>query len=366
MRVARSPTRPRAAMRSQIPNALFLVALVLATPHARAQSDLLPDDTALIRVLDVGQGLSVVAALPGGYYVVFDAGDAVRGNPVLDGVREIVPAGEHIDLLILSHPDADHVNDALSLLDAYRHRVDRVVRTGFPEFAGSGWRTLDSTITARAEKEEFKEINLQHTELLPGATYRFGEAFVTFLAGVPEPPEAWGLTGRSERKNAVSIAARIAYRGGSVLIAGDAFGRKEGTTEDAESTERMMETPAATEHDLLAYAPVLPLASDVLVAAHHGADDGSSAEFIGAVDPTWVVFSAGERHGHPRQTTADRYIAAGVSPWHILRTDAENPSEDKEWRRDDWPRIPGAGGDVDIAISGGGHVFVRYRGPVRD
>ncbi|MEP0548107.1 MAG: hypothetical protein ABJF88_14320, partial [Rhodothermales bacterium] len=190
------------------------------------------------------------------------------------------------------------------------------------------------------------------------------ESFVTFLVGAPEPPPDWGLTSTSEQKNAVSLAARISYRGGSVLIAGDAFGRKVGTSESAESTERMMEPAAATERDMLAYAPVLPLASDVLVAAHHGADDGSSADFIGAVDPTWVVFSAGEDHAHPRQTTADRYIAAGVSPWRILRTDAEDEPEEKEWRRDDWPPIPRAGGDVDIAISGGGHVFVRYRSPI--
>lgn len=344
---------------------LVLAVFAIVAPASRAQSDL-PDDTALIRVLDVGQALSVVAALPGDYYVVFDAGDDVQGNPVLDGVREMIPDGEEIDLLVISHPDFDHLNNALSLLDAYRGRVRRVVRTGFTEGASKTWRALDSTITARAAAGEFKEINLQHTELPPGATYRYGDAFVTFLAGAPEPPPEWGLTSTSERKNSVSLVARISYRGGSVLIAGDAFGRKVGTSEAAESTERMMEAAAATEREMLVYAPVLPLASDVLVAAHHGADDGSSADFIGAVDPTWVVFSAGEGHAHPRQTTADRYIAAGVSPWHILRTDAEDEPEDKEWRRDDWPRIPGARGDVDIAISGSGHVFVRYRASVRD
>jgi beta-lactamase superfamily II metal-dependent hydrolase len=350
---------------------LWLAALAGTASQAHPA---LPDDTALIRVLDVGQALSVVAALPGDYYVVFDAGDDVRGNPVLAGVNEVVPDGEDIDLLVISHPDFDHLNNALSLLDAYRHRIRRVVRTGFPEGSGVRWRDLDSTITARAAAGEFVETNLQHTELPPGATYRYGESFVTFLAGAPEPPPEWGLTSTSERKNAVSLAARISYRGGSVLLAGDAFGRQEGTSETAESTERMMEPPAATEQAMLAFAPAVPLASDVLVAAHHGADDGSSAAFIGTVDPTWVVFSAGEGHGHPRQTTADRYIAAGVSPWRILRTDAEdpveNPTEGKEWQRGDWPRPPGGpfgdGGTVDIAIIGGGDVFVRYRGPVRD
>ena len=355
---SRSATRPWL-------RCVFAGLAIVCCAAADAQTAL-PEETALVRVLDVGQGLSVVAALPGDYYVVFDAGDKIRGNPVLAGVREIVPDDEDIDLLVLSHPDSDHVNDALSLLNAYRNRIRRIVRTGFPEGPGQGWLRLDSVITARAELGELVEVNLQHTELPPGATYRYGESFVTFLAGVPTPPNDWNLSSTSERKNAVSLAARLSYRGGSVLIAGDAFGRARGTAQTTETTEAMMEEAAASERDMLAFAPAVPLASDVLVASHHGADDASSAAFIGAVDPTWVVFSAGGGHGHPRQTTADRFIAAGVAPWRLLRTDADaSPDawEDKEWRRDDWPPRPNAGGDVDIAISDDGHVFVRYRNP---
>lgn len=357
-------------MRSRTLNVLLLTTLpvavlVLATPYARAQSDL-PDDAALIRVLDVGQGLSVVAALPGGYYVVFDAGDGAPGNPVLNGVREVIPPGEQIDLLVLSHPDADHINDAQSLLDAFT--VRRIVRTGFRgDHPSMLWKNLDSTITARAHAGEFIDLNLQRCELPPGSTYRYGDAFVTFLAGVSEPPDDWGLGG-GEGKNAVSIAMRLSYRGGSVLFTGDAFGRRDGTPDSRETSEAMMESAAATERGMLDFADVLPLASDVLIAPHHGADDGSSAAFIGAVDPRWVVFSAGTNanYRHPRQTTADRYIAAGVAPWRILRTDADEAPEAGEWSRDDWPPVPGAGGDIDISITERGHVFVRYRGAVRD
>lgn len=124
-----------------------------------------PNDAALLRVLDVGQALSVVGAFPGGHYVVFDAGDDVRGNPVLDGVREMVPDDEEIDLLVISHPDFDHLNDALSLLDAYRGRIRRIVRTGFAEDASQTWQRLDSTITARAAAGELVDVNLQRTEL---------------------------------------------------------------------------------------------------------------------------------------------------------------------------------------------------------
>ncbi|NIQ14291.1 MAG: hypothetical protein GTO02_07775, partial [Candidatus Dadabacteria bacterium] len=55
------------------------------------------------------------------------------------------------------------------------------------------------------------------------------------------------------------------------------------------------------------------LKSDVIIAPHHGADNGSSKCFIEAVDPTYVIFSAGHRHDHPRAVTAQRYIDHGVS-----------------------------------------------------
>ena len=111
---------------------------------------------------------------------------------------------------------------------------------------------------------------------------------------------------------------------------------------------------------------VIPIDSDVLVAAHHGADNGSSTEFINAVSPTTVIFSAGNRHGHPRETTANRYLAI-LAEDALFRTDRGGNETgnhgDTEWKQ---PPFDPDGDttrddDIDITISPSGDVTVAYR-----
>ena len=66
-------------------------------------------------------------------------------------------------------------------------------------------------------------------------------------------------------------------------------------------------------------AGVIDIDSDVLIAPHHGADNGSSTEFISAVSPDFVIFSAGHRHDHPSNVTAQRYITSGVNVANMFR-----------------------------------------------
>ena len=75
-----------------------------------------------------------------------------------------------------------------------------------------------------------------------------------------------------------------------------------------------------------------PIASDVLIAPHHGGDDGSSEDLINGVNARWVIFSAGHDNHHPLQVTADRYIGLGYTPQCLLRTDLgdDEPGND-EW-----------------------------------
>jgi competence protein ComEC len=51
------------------------------------------------------------------------------------------------------------------------------------------------------------------------------------------------------------------------------------------------------------------LASDVLLAPHHGSRSSSSYAFLKRVDPDFVVFSAGYRNsfGHPHDRVVTRY-----------------------------------------------------------
>jgi len=64
------------------------------------------------------------------------------------------------------------------------------------------------------------------------------------------------------------------------------------------------------------------LRSTVLLAPHHGGNGSSSPEFISAVAPRDVVFSAGYRNAfkHPRPEVLERY--ASSQPWRTDRQGA--------------------------------------------
>lgn len=106
----------------------------------------------------------------------------------------------------------------------------------------------------------------------------------------------------------------------------------------------------------------IPIDSDVLIAPHHGADNGSSMDFIRAVEPRYVVFSAGHSHDHPRRSTGERYLCYGIDPEDIFRTDRGDDEGPMEWNylrrhnhRDSW------GDDtVDILLKGTGEIEVAY------
>ena len=107
----------------------------------------------------------------------------------------------------------------------------------------------------------------------------------------------------------------------------------------------------------------VPVISDVLIAPHHGADNASSTCFSEAVQPTFVIFSAGHRYAHPRQAVAQRYLAHGVQEDHMFRTDRGDDEGDKEWavgRISGCKDKPGDD-DVEILIPAEGEPVVEYR-----
>lgn len=69
-----------------------------------------PNDV-YIRVVDAGAGLCTVTEVPGEHYMVYDGGHWTGSN-CLQAVRDIVDGGQ-IDLLIISHSDADHLGEAI-------------------------------------------------------------------------------------------------------------------------------------------------------------------------------------------------------------------------------------------------------------
>lgn len=313
-----------------------------------------PNSTAaelLIRVVDVGAGECVVVRIPGPHYIIYDAGNwEDRGKTAMDAIRKMIPAGSAIDLLMLSHTDSDHIAAVPDITAEYR--VQKIIHPTIPRTSET-WRKVIAAIQHERDQEGCVDVDLATSEFPTGASYRYGDAVVVLVAGFNEPPAAWGRLDDSERMNAGSIVMRLLYGGKSVLFAGDAVGRHIGDPP---------ESCIAMERHLVDSADVVPIDSDVLIAPHHGADNGSSLEFIRAVSPEYVIFPAGHKFSHPRQVTAARYLSAGVRATRMYRTDRGDDEGPLEWSRGGVPRNVDRRGDDDVVvgISDTGKIKVRY------
>jgi competence protein ComEC len=334
---------------------VFLIC-ILVSPSLFAQPG--PNDV-FVRVADTGAALCCVVRMPGNpyRYMIYDAGNYSGGGSLtFDKVQEIIPLGSNIELMVLSHSDSDHLGAVDEICDAYH--VRRVLRAGHQR-STSTWNDANDAIELEHDNDDCVDIELRYFEYPMGATYRFGDVFVTMVCGFHTPPANWGNLAQSERLNAGSIVVRLIYADRSILFGGDAVGRHTGDPVNA---------CIATEQFMIDNADIIPIDSDVLIAPHHGGDNVSSTAFIQAVTPEFVIFSAGHRYEHPRAATAQRYLDNGVLLANMFRTDRgddeRRPNEpDQEWShgRQDGHHDPTGDDDVDIVVRQDGSIQVQYR-----
>ena len=250
---------------------VLLLPLFAAGPRGPRPGDL------WITVLDVGQGLSVLARTER-HALLYDAGPAF--NAFSDsGSRVVLPylRGEGIprlDALVVSHDDGDHSGGAASVLEAIPvGLLWSSLSPGHPSLEGASWRA----------------------PCVAGRRWVWDAVSFEFLH-----PREDVSSARSARANNRSCVLRIEARGGRVLITGD--------------IER------AAERELLRRAPTL-LTAEALLVPHHGSASSSSPEFVKQVAPRYAVFTTGYRNrfGHPRGSVLERYRGAGSE---LLRTDS--------------------------------------------
>lgn len=317
-----------------------------------------PNDV-YVRVIDVGQGHCAVICAPNDRYVIYDAGIG-SGEKVFNAIAKTIPTGSAIDLLVISHTDADHlaaVPEILRELD-----VKTVWRPDRQPDAEPGEETeIWQDVVGAIEQSDCEDPGLDSGEISPGTIVDLGDAVITMVCGFTEPPGEWGLSNHAERRNAGSIVVRLEYQDKAVLFCGDSVGRHNNDDPDA---------CIAAEAFMVEQNDSVPLRSDVIIAPHHGADNGSSTRFIETVKPKYVIFPAGH-HGsyrHPRASAAERYLEFGVDPKRMLRTDLNDDEGDDEW---DHGRISGhhdkAGDDdIEIVIRQDGKLLVEYANPINN
>ena len=225
-----------------------------------------------IYFLDIGQGDAIYFKTPNGQDGLIDGGP---GDKVLGELGSVMSLGDKkIDLMIATHPDADHIGGLPAVLE--RYDVTEIWINGATNDTKIYNKLLDAINNEKAQGATVKVV-------VRGDRKDFGATHLRVLA----PFESFEGKQPNEQ-NEGSIVARLEYNNFSVLLTGDA----EFPVEDK---------LVAGKSDLF------PLESTILKVGHHGSAGSTSEEFLQAVDPKKAVISTGKnnRYGHPTKRVLD-------------------------------------------------------------
>jgi len=222
---------------------------------------------------DIGQGDSIYIETPDGFQVLIDGGPDLK---VLEKLgQEMAFYDRTIDLVVLSHPDSDHLFGLLEVLK--RYEVKNILWTGIVK-----------------DTAEYKEWNILVQEEQANLIYASaGQEIVLqrdplIVLKVLHPFES--LEGKEEKYvNDTSVVVKLIFAEGEVLLTGDISKR--------------------IERQLIGS----DIESDILKVAHHGSKSSTCLEFVEAVNPDIAVISVGENNwGHPAKEVLQTLQQFGI------------------------------------------------------
>ena len=241
-----------------------------------------------VNFFDVGQGDSIFIETPQRHQILIDGGPS---SVVLEKLGKEIPFFDKtIDLIILTHPERDHISGLIEVLK--RYEVENILWTGAIRNTSEyqEWIKL-----IREEKAKIFIAKSGQKIICPaGKEGRKGE-YMEIL----HPLES--LEGREFKNdsNDTSIVIKLVFDKESFLFTGD--------------------ISAKTEENLKAANFLLK--SDILKVAHHGSRYSSSDYFLESVLPKIAVIQVGKNsYGHPSEETLSRLEKFGIK---ILRTDLD-------------------------------------------
>ena len=234
--------------------------LLIAIPIL-SSADHIKSRTAVIDVLDVGQGLSVVVRTKN-HILIYDTG-ALSPSGFNMGDAALIPflisnKIDDIDTIVISHGDNDHIGGLQAIVDHFS--IDTIL-SSVPEEARSSAKSCHSGQSWLWDGVQFDIISPE---------------IDTYLKG-----------------NNASCVLKITANYSSILLTGDI----------EKKAEKILVNSSADVLD-----------ADVMLIPHHGSKTSSTEAFIKAISPEIAISSAGYKnpYKHPATIIVERYIDNGV------------------------------------------------------
>lgn len=227
----------------------------------------------MVAFFDVGQGDAVFIETPADHRILIDGGPT---SLILEKIGKEMPFYDRtIDLIILTHPEKDHITGLLDVLK--RYKIENILWTGVVRDTAE-WREWSSLIA-----KEGAEINLAKA----GQKIILQENPAIFI-DIIHP--SGNLAGQLIKdSNNTSIVSKLVFGGNSFLFTGD--------------IEKEAENRIISDN----------IDADVLKVAHHGSKTSTSEEFLKKVSPVVAVIEVGNNnYGHPASEVLRRLADFGI------------------------------------------------------
>lgn len=228
-----------------------------------------------VHVFDVGQGDSLLITSPSGKHILVD------GGPDLSLVRHLARTlpffDRTIDLLIITHPNTDHLAALPRIIEHYRVRAALLppIFSDLPMY-----RDILAALTKN---------NSRILRPTPDSDIRLGDGVVLDVLWPPVATQGEWL----QNANNTSIVLRAMYGKNSILLTGD----------------------IEKEAEMEILASGADLHTTILKVAHHGSTTSTSTGFLLASSPKMAIISAGRnnRYEHPHPSVMARLLRFGVA-----------------------------------------------------
>lgn len=210
--------------------------------------------------LDVGQGDAILLKTSAGQNILIDGGP---DKGIIYKLDQYIPFYQRkIDLMILTHPDPDHLNGLIEVLKRYQVR----------SFIFNG--VNDESIDYQQFLQKLDELKISKEVVWQGKKINLIGGYLDFLF----PGQS--LVGQNLKDdNEGSLVFKLIFGQKKILFVGDA-------------TQKV-------EEQLLKEG--VDISADILKVGHHGSKSSTGMDFLIKVKPTYAIICVGKdnKYGHP-------------------------------------------------------------------
>jgi len=249
----------------------------------------MPDDNLHISFLDVGEGDAILIQTPAHQDILIDGGPSPQAIAL--GLGQKMPFWDRtIDLMVLTHPHADHITGLVEVLQRYH-----ICQVLYPDLDYDS-PIYDEWLRLVEEKD------IKCTVARAGQQVYLGKGAIMKVVN-PQTPL---LTGTESDIDNNGMVLAVSTGEADFLLTADIRQEAEFALIDRRTVRQ----------------------STVLKVAHHGSDTSTSAEFLDVVNPQLAVISVGDgnRFGHPSDEVMDR-LREKLGAENIYRTDEHGTVE---------------------------------------